>query len=388
MRQVTVIGGGLGGLVAAIASAEAGARVDLHESHGTLGGRARSTDGAYVANDGPHVFYCDGPHWPWLAERGIVRPAAGIPMREGLGLRFRHEGRLRRTPPRDLLRAAGRRRLRAPADLSFTTWATGQFGAETAAAVARMMGVATFDAEPGRLSAAFVWDRFLRVARPGYPAARYVAGGWQAAVDRLAGRARDLGVRIETNSRVDTLSGSTPVIVATSLDSARQLLGDGALRWESGRTVLLDLGVRRNRRDAFAVFDLDEAGFLERYTGPDPSLAPLGESLVQAQLPLRAGESKAAGLSRLDAMLDLALPGWRERTTWQRSAVAAGRTGALDLPGTTWRDRPAVDRGDGVYLVGDQVAAPGLLSEVTLASARQAAHLSVGAPAPSTVQAA
>ena len=102
-------------------------------------------------------------------------------------------------------------------------------------------------------------------------------------------------------------------------------------------------------------------------------------------MPLRHGESKAAGLARLQAMVDLAVPGWRERTTWQQSAVAAGRTGALDLPGTTWRDRPAIDRGDGVYLVGDQVAAPGLLSEVTLASARQAAHLAVGAPAPAYV---
>ncbi len=49
--------------------------------------------------------------------------------------------------------------------------------------------------------------------------------------------------------------------------------------------------------------------------------------------------------------------------------MADGRTGAVDLPGTSWRDRPAVDRGDGVYLVGDQVAAPGLLAEVSFNSA-------------------
>jgi hypothetical protein len=33
---------------------------------------------------------------------------------------------------------------------------------------------------------------------------------------------------------------------------------------------------------------------------------------------------------------------------------------ALDLPGQTWRDRAAVSRGDGVWLVGDWVAAPGI----------------------------
>ena len=58
--------------------------------------------------------------------------------------------------------------------------------------------------------------------------------------------------------------------------------------------------------------------------------------------------------------------------TWRRRLSVTDETGALDLPGTSWRDRPGVDRGDGVYLVGDMVAAPGLLSEVTLNSALEA----------------
>ncbi len=77
-------------------------------------------------------------------------------------------------------------------------------------------------------------------------------------------------------------------------------------------------------------------------------------------------------------MLDLAFAGWRERVTWRREAVAQGRTGAVDLPGTSWRDRPAVDRGDGVYLAGDQVAAPGVLSEVSFNSALTAVSLALG----------
>jgi hypothetical protein len=55
------------------------------------------------------------------------------------------------------------------------------------------------------------------------------------------------------------------------------------------------------------------------------------------------------------------------------------RTGALDLPGQTWRDRPAVDRGDGVFLAGDMVAAPGCLSEIAWASAIEASRLAVAA---------
>ncbi|CAM5549146.1 FAD-dependent oxidoreductase [Streptomyces tanashiensis] len=64
---------------------------------------------------------------------------------------------------------------------------------------------------------------------------------------------------------------------------------------------------------------------------------------------------------------------------WRREAVSQGRTGAVDRPGTTWRDRPAVDRGDGVYLVGDQVAAPGVLSEVSFTSAVEAVSLALRA---------
>ncbi len=154
----------------------------------------------------------------------------------------------------------------------------------------------------------------------------------------------------------------------------QSLLGDDTLRWESGRTLLLDLGLRRRRGDAFVISDLDEAGWAEDYAIPDPTVAPPGHCLVQAQMPLRPGESSAAALERLERLLDLGYPSWQERKSWRRQGLANGRTGALDLPGRTWRDRPAIDRGDGVFLAGDMVAAPGLLSEVSFASALQASH--------------
>ena len=76
----------------------------------------------------------------------------------------------------------------------------------------------------------------------------------------------------------------------------------------------------------------------------------------------------------MNGLLDVALPGRAARTTWRRRLVMDGRTGALDLPGSTWRDRPAVARGDGVFLAGDWTAAPGLLSEVAWASAVEASR--------------
>ena len=194
--------------------------------------------------------------------------------------------------------------------------------------------------------------------------------------DDLGAYARALGVKVELRSRLTEL-GPGPTIVATTLESARVLLKDDSLRWPSGRTVLLDLGLRWARRDAFVVSDLDSCGWLERFTAPDPTLAPRGESLVQVQMPIGPQETKVDGLARLERLADSALPSWRERVTYRREAVAEARTGAVDLPGSTWRDRPAIDRGNGVFLAGDRVAAPGLLSEVSLTSAIRAADLAV-----------
>jgi hypothetical protein len=47
-------------------------------------------------------------------------------------------------------------------------------------------------------------------------------------------------------------------------------------------------------------------------------------------------------------------------------------TGAIDLPGTTWRDRQAISRGNSIAVASDQSAAPGLLAEATIAAAQLA----------------
>lgn len=377
MHHITVIGGGFAGLTAAITAAEAGAKVTVHEAHHTLGGRARTAEGPYRTNDGPHALYNGGPHWTWLRQRGLIGPLAPLPPLEAARLRLRHRGTLRRTPPLALLKLARRTGAEAPVDTDYRTWATEIAGEEGARAAAHYAAVALFHHDPGSLSAAFVQERLRRATRLP-PEAHYPRGGWGGLIDRMAAHAWNLGVRMETLSRVDTVPTTTPVVVATSLDSARRLLDDPALTWPSGRTVLVDLALRTRRGDAFAVSDLDAPGWLERFTAQDRTLAPAGEQIVQGQIPIAPHESKTDGTARAEELLDLAFQGWRERVTWRRNAVANGRTGAVDLPGTSWRDRPAVDRGDGVYLAGDQVAAPGVLSEVSFNSALTAVSLALG----------
>ncbi|MGW6732555.1 FAD-dependent oxidoreductase [Streptomyces sp. NPDC055013] len=380
MHRITVIGGGFAGLTAAITAAEAGAKVTVYEAHHTLGGRARTAEGPYRTNEGPHALYNGGPHWAWLKQRDLIGPLAPIPPLEAARLRLRHRGVLRRTPPFAMLKLLRRGVPQAPVDVDFMTWATGIAGEEGARAAAHYSAVALFHHDPGALSAAFVQER-LRRATKLPPEAHYPRGGWATVIDRMAARAWNLGVRMETLSRIDSLddlSTDAPVVVATSLDAARRLLRDDSLTWTSGRTALIDLAVRTRRGDAFAVSDLDETGWLERFTAQDRSLAPAGEQLIQGQIPIAPHENKAAGIARAEQLLDLGFPGWRERVTWRRASVANGRTGAVDLPGTSWRDRPAVDRGDGRYLAGDQVAAPGVLSEVSFNSALTAVSLALG----------
>ena len=380
MRQITVVGGGLAGLTAAIACSEGGARVRLLEGHGALGGRARSDEGPYKANLGPHALYRDGVLWHWLAERDLLPECVHPPL---AGARFRWQGAIQRTPPLGALPAILRLRGRqAPVDLDFRSWAASHTDEATAAMLSSAAGVYTFHHDPGELSAAFVWSRTVRLflsTPPPSTVVRYAGGGWGSLVATLERRVRAMGVEVRTDHPVATLPEDRPVIVATELSQARELLADESLAWSSGRTVCVDLGLRRRRGDPWIVSDLDEAGWIGRYSASDRSMAPAGHELIQAQMPIRPGESADQAGVRLERLLDLSLVEWRERTAWRRRQVMDGRSGALDPPGTTWQDRPAVDRGEGVFLAGDMVAGPGLLAEVACTSAIEAGRLALEA---------
>ncbi|MDX6601097.1 MAG: hypothetical protein QOF13_299 [Solirubrobacterales bacterium] len=376
MNEIKIVGGGLAGLTAAITAAEGGAPVRLLEAHEALGGRARSMAGPYKANLGPHVIYKDGPLWSWLVERELLPSYSGPPL---AGIRFRWQGEVRRTPPLGTIPAVLRLRGReAPVDQDFRGWVASLSDERTAAMLSAAAGVYTFHHDPGELSAAFVWKHSVRVLLSPPPTARYLHGGWSSLIDALETRARRLGVEIETGHAVEALPGS-PTIVATELGRAGELLGDDTLSWPAGHTVCIDLGLEHRRGDPFVVSDLDESGWVERFSAADPSLAPDGEELVQAQMPVRPEESADQAGMRLECLLEASFPGLRERERWRRRQVMEGRSGPLDHPGKTWRDRPAVDRGDCVFLAGDMVAAPGLLSEVSWASGAETGRLALAA---------
>lgn len=365
MAQVTVVGGGIAGLVAAISAAERGGNVVLLEATGKLGGRARSLDGPFVANLGPHALYAGGFSWRWLKQRGLLPQLVSPP---AAAFRFRHSGRLKRLPL-PLLTELLRLRAPAPVELDFRRWATARAGESAAQAAIGLISLPTYHHDPGQLSAAFAQERFVRSTGKG--SVRYVVGGWATLIERLVDHARGLKVHIETDSRVEALP-EPPVIIATKLSAARRLLDDPALQWPGATTALLDLGLRAGPRWPRLVLDLDQRVYIARYSAFDRTLAPDGHELVQASAGARPGESAETAVGRIEAVLHAVLPRWSERVTWRRQSMVRDATGAIDLPGQTWRERPAISRGEGVFLAGDAVAAPGLLSEVAYASGASA----------------
>lgn len=161
--EITIVGGGIAGMCAAIACAEEGARVRLLEAHQRLGGRARSTDGPYKANLGPHAFYSDGGMWTWMQERGLL-PAHRKPKLSAA--RMRIDGAIRRTPPLELLPAMLRLRGRqAPVEEDFRTWAQRQHalpGSRRGASPGRPLGGCR--PRPGRLHRSLFGHRSISCA--------------------------------------------------------------------------------------------------------------------------------------------------------------------------------------------------------------------------------
>ncbi len=370
MQDITIVGGGLAGLVAAISVAEKGGGVMLNEAHSRLGGRAHTARGDHRVNYGPHALYRHGAFEEWLIERRLLPPVTFPSL---TGLRLISRGKLRRMPS-PLLPMIRSARLEAPVGASYRDWAGEQLGERAAEAAIGFASLPTFHGDPGALSAAFVHERIQRSItwRPVY----YVLGGWQVLVDGLAARARELGVRIVTRERIRRLPDG-PVIVAMSLEGAAEILDEPSLAWPRVETAIYDVAIETRRGDPAAVLSLDDRLYASNYSGPDPSSAPEGESLIQVSAGLREGEAAAAAWARIEGVLDLAYSDWRARVKWRRQAVAEGGAGPADPPGRSWHDRPAIDRGAGRWLAGDHVAAPGILSEVSFASGRRAAELAV-----------
>jgi hypothetical protein len=158
MQEITIVGGGLAGMVAAIHVAEGGGRATLHEAGSQLAGRARTDSGDYRVNFGPHALYRRGAFGNWLSAKKLLPPVYYPSL---TGLRMLTGGKLRRFAPglMKVMRSGG---LEAPVDEDYRSWATGKLGAEAARVAIGFASLPTYHPDPGALSASFVQERIRR----------------------------------------------------------------------------------------------------------------------------------------------------------------------------------------------------------------------------------
>ncbi len=395
-RRAIVIGGGPAGLVAATRLAEGGAETTLLEAAGGLGGRAASErrDGFFL-NRGPHALYAGGPARRELRALGVelewwnptsaasVFPRGGKPRRSpggSLGL-LRLLGPLLRADPAEL------------AGLSTRAWLEANLRSERSrATAAALVRVSTFVADHDALSAEVAAAQ-LRLAL--WPGVRYLEGGWQSLVEALAAKAEGAGAALRTRAAVraldpeaggwtvaldeETLRADVLVVAAGDPAATAKLLGGRApdAPGPAAEISTLDLGLRRlPRRTRRFALGVDQPTYLSRHSPPDQRGGVLLSLAGYAREPR----------PNLEALADAVQPGWREQVRFERflprmvpvSAIATAAGGGL-------AGRPAVDRGEGLYLAGDWIGPEGWLVDAAISSGAAAAAAALRRAVPATV---
>ena len=418
--DVAVIGGGLGGLTAAIYAARAGRTVIVFEKSPQAGGRAstQNVDGFHF-NQGPHALYRGGHGIPILRELGISYEGAQASYAGSWAVRVGEKHPLPGTPEvllsTPLLTEVSRQEAIAlfgslgqikSADwnhVSLRHWLDTQIQNEDVRDLFEgMFRLATYCADAEVQSAGAALEQII-MAREGVD---YLDGGWQALVDRMRDAAMKAGVRIETRSPVGGLhhdEGNAAVELASGdWYSARsvistigpsfimRLVNDGTVpslrQWADEAVPIhagcLDIALRRlpNPEHQFAI-GLDRSLYYSVHTR-SAKLAPANGAVIQLAKYLRADSTqKGSDLRKeLEDVMDWLQPGWREVLVTDRflpRMLVANAVATAAAGGTPGRPTSIVPEIPNLFLAGDWVGPHGMLVDASLSSARDAAKLAL-----------
>jgi phytoene dehydrogenase-like protein len=414
--DVAVVGGGLGGLVAALTAARAAGRrrVDLFDPH-PLGGRARCDErNGFTFNRGPRALYIGGAADRVLTDLGIDTSAGGPPHVEGSGVIDRGEVHAMPHSPATAMRttlmspsekfAFARAFTKVPridpasvVGLTVSEWLDSlKLHGAPRRMLEALIRVATYTDAPDLFDAGAA----LANAQAGMsPGVRYVDGGWQTFVDALAAAAWDAGViRHEVGvASIGRSAGdeaialslddgsnvvaSSAVVAVGGPDAAAALLGGAPREWSRlGPPVTagcLELGLRRVPDRRF-LLGVGEPTYLSTHA-PPAGLAPVGHAVVHVMRYQRPGDDMAAAdqraiLDRLAADAGITPADVVTERYLARMPVTGGLPTAAG-GGLAGRPSIEVPGRPGVLIAGDWVGDKGLLLDAVAASASEAGRL-------------
>ncbi len=403
---VNVVGGGIAGLIAAADLAQAGAKVTLFESAADLGGRARTRHvEGFSLNQGPHALY-QGAFQRELMRLDVAFSGKRTNPHEPQGL---WQGKLYRLPTSvsslaltnvfsiaDKIAFARAQKAvldGATGDGSYAGWLDGQrLSPVVHAAMEALARVTSYANAPDQMSASAILDQM----RLGLRGVTYIDGGWATLVEGLAKAARDAGAILNTGasvervavegrrSRVVLADGTEQVADATILtlgpkEAAALAPNVASLRAYAEtatpiRANTLDLALKRLPESARSfVLGIDQPLYFSVHTNA-AKLAPEGGAVIHIARYMATGENvEANAIGELEALADLAMPGWRELEVKRqelRGMVVANSLVRSDQP------RPDVEIPDapGLFIAGDWVGEEGMISDASAASASKAAR--------------
>jgi phytoene dehydrogenase-like protein len=411
--DAAVVGGGLGGLVAATLIGQAGLSAVVLERARELGGRAAThrNDGFFF-NLGAHALYLGGAAARVLAQLGVrwtgrQPPASGVA--ECGGRTHALPTNLGALLATGLLGMSGKvqgarlfARLRSIDPAGLTGVPLGGWlehaapNATLRASIEAFARVSTYANAPALVDAGATIAQIQLSRRRGVA---YVDGGWQTLVDGAAQAARAVGVRIRTSAPVVTaaprgggwevsVDGAPGVrcrslVLAAGPTTARSIVASEALaawarRAVPARAACLDVALAR-LPDPVTTFALgvDRPLYFSVHSRT-ARLAPEGAALVHTMKYLSPAEQPdpARDEVELEGWLDRLQPGWRDVVTerrWLPAMVASNALVTADGGGLAGRPGPSVPDAPGVFVVGDWVGGEGMLLDASLASAERAA---------------
>ena len=393
-QPVVIVGGGLAGLATAAYLAKAGRPVTVLERGKEPGGRAATrVSKGYHFNLGPHALYAKGAGRAVLDELGVEISGQAPPTHGLFAVRGgeRHvlptgPGSLFRTtllPWRDkleilkLLATLPKLDVSRFESLTIREWLDRELSGSLARElVEALLRLSTYANAP---DIAGVRSALAQLQLGVHGAVLYLDGGWRTIVSGLGAAARNAGAHVETSCAVAALEEdsvvlgdgrklkASAIVLAVAPFEVARLTGH-VTELEPIRAACLDVALSRlpDPTTNFAL-GIDEPLYFSVHSSV-AKLAPAGAALIHVARYLAPGET--GDVDRLEALLDLMQPGWREVVVEKRFLPKMTVTHAVVPPGGRPTDVDMLAM-ENVYVTGDWVGPVGMLSDTSLASARR-----------------